>query len=347
MAFSRLHYGFYVSMHSSRGLSTGTPEPPPADHPTAASPTDPYRRSVRRVAAPAGALRKRLVLAGVGLIWLLHFLPLSLLAPLGTALGLLGFHVFVKRRRICLINLRKCFPDLTQREREALARRHFAVLGRAIIEHGILFWGSATRISRLVRVDGLEHLQATASQPVILLAPHFVGLDAGAVRLSMESEAVSMYSRQKDPYIDSLLQRCRNRFRRVVLYSRQDGIRNVIRDMQRGLPFYYLPDQDYGPRESIFVPFFGVPAATVTGVSRIAKMTRARVLPAVTRVLPGSKGYEVRLYPAWESFPSGDDRIDARRVNAFIEQCVREMPEQYNWIHRRFKTRPPGEPGYY
>jgi KDO2-lipid IV(A) lauroyltransferase len=285
--------------------------------------------------------------AALGILWLLHFLPLRLLAPIGAGLGLLGYLLLSERRRVCLVNLERCFPEMPAGERIALGKRHFAALGRSVLDHGILFWSSGKRIARIVRIVGEEHMREFAWRPVILLAPHFVGLDAGAMRLSMESEAVSMYRNQSDPLVNRMLQRYRNRFKEVRLYSRQDGIRPVIRDMRAGRPFYYLPDQDYGARESIFVPFFGIQTATITGVSRIAKLARAVVMPAVTRMLPRGRGYEVRLYPIWEDFPSGDDEADARRVNAFIEECVREMPEQYNWIHRRFKTRPPGEPDFY
>jgi KDO2-lipid IV(A) lauroyltransferase len=127
------------------------------------------------------------------------------------------------------------------------------------------------------------------------------------------------------------------------LYSRQQGIRPVIKAMRRGLPFYYLPDMDFGERDSVFVPFFDVPTATITGLARIARLAGAVVVPAVTRQLPGGEGYELRFYPSWENFPSGDDEADARRMNAFIEDRVREMPEQYYWLHKRFKTRPPGQ----
>jgi Kdo2-lipid IVA lauroyltransferase/acyltransferase len=158
---------------------------------------------------------------------------------------------------------------------------------------------------------------------------------------------VSVYSRQKNAYVNRLLERHRTRFHPITLLSRQDGIRGVIGEMRRGLPFYYLPDQDYGPRDSVFVPFFGVPAATITGLSRVARLADASVVPAVTRLLPGAAGYEMRLYPAWENFPTDDPVGDARRMNAFIEERVREMPEQYNWVHKRFKTRPLGEAKFY
>jgi KDO2-lipid IV(A) lauroyltransferase len=282
----------------------------------------------------------------VGLLWLLHFLPFGVLTPIGAGFGRLAYHLWPARRRVCLINLARCFPDLAERERTALARRHFAALGRSVVERGVLFWSSRERIARVVRVAGREHYDG-AKRPVVLFAPHFVGLDAGATRLSMEAAAVSMYSRQRNAYVNRLLERYRNRFEPVTLLSRQDGIRGAIREMQRGLPFYYLPDQDYGRRDSVFVPFFGVPAATITGLARVARLAGASIVPAVTRMLPGGAGYEVRLYPAWDGFPTDDPVADARRMNAFIEDRVREMPEQYNWVHKRFKTRPPGEAKFY
>jgi KDO2-lipid IV(A) lauroyltransferase len=165
------------------------------------------------------------------------------------------------------------------------------------------------------------------------------------MRLSQDFQMVSMYSRQKDRRFDRILYEGRTRFG-IRLVSRQDGIRKALRIMQAGAPFYYLPDLDFGPRSSVFVPFFGVPAATVTGLSYIARITGASVVPCVTRMLPGG-GYVARLYRPWSDFPSGDDAADARRMNAFIEERVLEMPEQYHWLHKRFKTRPPGEPRFY
>ena len=282
----------------------------------------------------------------VGLLWVLRFLPLRALAPIGAGLGRLAYFFWPARRRVCLVNLARCFPELDEGARVALAQRHFAALGRSVVERGILFWSSGARIARLARLVGRGHYDA-AGTPVVLFAPHFLGLDAGATRLSMESAAVSIYSRQKNAYVNRLLERYRTRFHPVTLLSRQDGIRGAIREMQRGLPFYYLPDQDYGPRDSVFVPFFGVPAATITGLARVARLAGAVVVPAVTRMLPGGAGYEVRLYPAWKDFPTDDPVADARRMNAFIEDRVREMPEQYNWVHKRFKTRPPGEARFY
>lgn len=280
-------------------------------------------------------------------LWLLHFLPLRVLAPLGRGLGLALYALVRERRRVARENLRLCFPHLSEPERATIARRHFQAFGRGLLEHGILWWGSKERIQRLVRVEGLEHWQAVRDRPVIWLAPHFVGLDMGGARIITEWRGVSIYSHQKDPVVDRILLHGRTRFVAPVLFSRQDGIRPVVKAIREGLPFYYLPDMDFGSRDSVFVPFFGVPAATITGLSRIAQLAGAVVVPAVTRQLGDSEGYELRFYPAWQDFPSGDVMRDTRRMNEFIEQRVAEMREQYFWLHKRFKTRPPGEPRIY
>lgn len=292
----------------------------------------------------AGRIAARLMILAV---WLLHFLPLWALNPLGQALGLAFYALGRERRRVARINLRLCFPELSGRERERLVRRHFRAFGRSFLERGILWWSSAERIRRLVRIEGMEHWQAVRDRPVIWFAPHFVGLDMGGARLALDANAASMYSAQKNPVFDRLLLKGRTRFNEQRLFSRQDGVREVVKAIREGRPLYYLPDMDFGPRDSIFVPFFGVPAATITGLSRLARMGRAVVVPAVTWQLPGGQGYVLRFYPAWENFPSDDVAADTRRMNAFIEDRVREMPEQYFWLHKRFKTRPPGEPRLY
>jgi KDO2-lipid IV(A) lauroyltransferase len=281
-----------------------------------------------------------------GLMWLVRLLPIRAVAAIGEAMGSALFWLIPERRHVTRVNLAKCFPHLPQEEREALARAHFRAFMRSFIDRGILWWSRPERVERLVAIEGFEHLQALAGKKVVLLAPHFLGLDAGGVRLSKQwPRMASMYSRQKDPFFDRLLQRGRLRFGGQI-YPRQAGIRKVLRAIQGGETFYYLPDMDFGPKASVFVPFFGVPAATTVGLSYISRITGAHVVPCVTRMLPGG-GYVVRLYPAWTAFPSGDDTADTRRMLAFIEERVREMPEQYLWMHKRFKTRPEGEARFY
>ena len=285
--------------------------------------------------------------AGLALLWLLHFLPLAVLAPLGRALGLVLYVVARERRKVALTNLRLCFPHQPDTEIRRLARRHFQAVGRSLVERGVLWWSSKERLQRLIQVEGLEHWQDVGGRPVIWLAPHFVGLDMGGTRIITQWRGVSVYSHQKDPVFDRILLHGRTRFVKPELYSRQDGIRPVVKAMRGGLPLYYLPDMDLGDRDAIIVPFFGVPAATITGLSRIARLANALVVPAVTRQLPGAQGYVLRFYPAWTDFPGANVEADTRRMNAFIEERVLEMPEQYYWVHKRFKTRPPGEPPVY
>jgi Kdo2-lipid IVA lauroyltransferase/acyltransferase len=283
----------------------------------------------------------------LGLIWLVHGLPFGAIARIGRGIGWLGYRLAVPRRKVVLTNLRLCFPELTEQERIALARRHFSALGRSFLERGVLWYAPKDRVMQFVRFEDVEHFDAGRGQPVVLLAPHFVGLDMGGVRVAIAWKAASMYGKQKNPALDAAMRRGRERFGDPILFSRQDGIRPVVRALRDGFPFYYLPDMDLGPRESIFVPFFGVQTATVPALSRLAQVSRARVVPIVTRQLPDGEGYAAKFYPAWENFPTGDIEADTRRMNEFIEARVREMPEQYYWVHKRFKTRPRGEARFY
>ncbi len=279
------------------------------------------------------------------LMWFCHWLPLPALAALGRTLG--GFlYVFGRERRhVALTNLRLCFPDMPEPERVALAKRHFAAFGRSFLERGLLWWAPAERLRRLARIEGFEHLDALKGRPVILLVPHFVGLDMGWTRLTLELGMVSIYANQKNLLFNSALYQGRMRFGDSLLLSRQEGTRKALRAMKEGKPFYYLPDMDYGQRDTIFVPFFGVPAATITGLSRLARMGGAAVVPIVTRIEDG--GYVVRIGAPWQDYPGESIEADTRRMNAFIEDEVKAMPEQYFWLHKRFKTRPPGEKAVY
>jgi KDO2-lipid IV(A) lauroyltransferase len=279
----------------------------------------------------------------LGLIWLLHWLPFGALARVGRGIGWLGYHLAVPRRKVVLTNLRLCFPELSEAERVHLARRHFSALGRSFVDRGVIWHAPQERVERFVRFEDIEQFTNLQGTPVVMLAPHFVGLDMGGTLVAMRWKAGSMYGKQKNPALDRAMRRGRMRFGEPLLFSRQDGIRPVIRALKDGIPFYYLPDMDLGPRESIFVPFFGVQTATVPALARIAQVARARVVPIVSRQLPDGEGYAARFYPAWDNFPTGDIAADTRRMNAFIEARVREMPEQYYWVHKRFKTRPPGE----
>ena len=287
----------------------------------------------------------------VGLVWLLHFLPLPILGRIGKGIGSLLFAMLRRRRHIALTNLRLCMPELTEQARVRLAREHFQAYARSVLERGVLWWASEQRLRRLIQVEapGVP-LAEIAAGPVIILCPHFVCLDVAGAAFMLESSLCSIYVPQKNKTFDAVLRRGRSRFRPVKLFSRKEGIKPIIAAMREGLPYFMLPDMDFGEKNAAYVPFFGVQAATLVAPGRLAATTGARVIPIVATFLPGYRGYRVKFYPAWENYPApGDlDLTDsARRMNAFIEERVREAPAEYFWTHKRFKTRPAGEPGVY
>lgn len=281
------------------------------------------------------------------LMWLLHWLPLPLLGRLGEALGSLLFLIMAPRRRITRINLRLCLPELSHQQRERIARQHFQDYTRSILERGILWWGSERRLRRLIVVEPGVPLADFAAGPLILLCPHFVCLDVAGVAIALEASACSIYTQQQSGVFDQALRRGRERFHPVKIFTRAAGIKPVIRAMREGLPFFMLPDMDFGARDAAFVPFFGIAAATLTAPARIAAATGAGVIPVIATYLPGYRGWRVRFYPRWQQYPGPDIVAATARMNQFIEDQVRLTPAQYLWTHKRFKTRPPGVPDLY
>jgi len=280
----------------------------------------------------------------VALLWLLHWLPAPWLRSLGRAMGRLLYRF--GRGRVTDINLALCFPDMPEAGRRALGLRHFEALGRNAIELSLLWFASDERVMGLVKPVGLEHLENLRDRPVIVFAPHFVGVDMCGVRLAPEfRKSAFLYSRPKNAVLDRFLLRGRSRAGSPLMLSRQDGMRPIVKALREGRALYFLPDMDFGPRDAVFAPFFGVPTATVTALPRLAQLGRATVLPVVARQT--EEGYEAHIYPPWTDYPTGDLEADVRRMNAFIEERVRERPEQYFWAHKRFKTRPPGDPSPY
>jgi KDO2-lipid IV(A) lauroyltransferase len=286
----------------------------------------------------------RLLLA---LLWLLHWLPLALLGRLGEGIGSLLFLIMAPRRHITLVNLRLCMPALSEPERRRLARTHFQAYARSLLERGVLWWASEARLRRLITVEPEVPLALFSQGPLILLCPHFVCLDVAGVAIAMEASACSVYTQQQDAVFDAALRRGRERFHPVRIFSRAAGIKPVIRAMRAGLPFFMLPDMDFGIKDAAFVPFFGIPAATLTATARIAAATNATVVPVIATYLPNYRGWQVRFYPPWTDYPGADVIAATRRMNAFIEAAIAEAPAQYLWTHKRFKTRPPGAPELY
>ena len=282
-------------------------------------------------------------------LWLFQWLPLALQATLGSAFGRLGWHVARSRRRVALRNLELCFPELPADERERLARAHFRWLGRSLLERGLLWYASPGRLRRLIHVEGDVQLAERSERPVMWLVPHFMGLDvAGAsVLLFQKRKGISIYQRQSNAVLDRALRRGRLRLGNAEIFERDDAGRALVRAIRRGDAFFNLPDMDFGTRDAAFVPFFGVEATTLLAPSRMARALDMVVQPVVAEILPGGAGYRVRYEEPWTDFPTEDAVADAARMNRWIESEIRRNPAQYLWVHRRFKTRPPGEPSLY
>lgn len=287
--------------------------------------------------------------AVLALLWLLHWLPLGLLAALGRGLGALLYALGGSRRRVALRNLELCLPELSPAERVTLAREHFGWLGRSLLERGLLWYAPPERLRRLIQVEGAPHFAEQHEGPVMWLLPHFLALDvAGAATQLFQSRRVaSIYQRQSNPVFDAAMRRGRLRHGAGELYSRRETALPLVRAIKRGAVFCNLPDMDFGRKEAAFVPFFGVPAATLLAPARMASSLKLTVQPIVAEMLPGGQGYRIRFLPPWTDYPSGDELADTRRINAWIEDEVRRMPAQYLWVHRRFKTRPFGEARLY
>jgi KDO2-lipid IV(A) lauroyltransferase len=282
-------------------------------------------------------------------LWLLHALPLAWQAAAGRALGALLWHLAGSRRRVALRNLELCLPEQTPAGRERIARDSFKWVSRSVLERGLLWYAPAARLKRLIHVEGDVGFADRHDGPVMWLVPHFVGLDVAgaAIQLHVDRKVVSIYQAQSNPVLDAAVRQGRLRHGKAEIFPRSETARPLLRAVRQGAAFFNLPDMDFGERDAAFVPFFGVPAATLLAPSRMARALGMKVQPVLTLLLPGGQGWCVRFLPPWDDFPTDDALADTVRMNRWIEQQVRLQPEQYLWVHRRFKTRPAGEPGLY
>ena len=286
-----------------------------------------------------------LVWFGVGVTLLVSFLPFAALVKLGTWIGRLLYRKAGKRVRIARINLEKCFPELSGSDREQLLKENFESVGIGLMEVVMAWWWPRQRLEKLVTFKGLEHLDTEQGRLLMIL--HFTTIEITGAFIALRHSLDATYREHKNLVFEYLQRRQRRRYdRRSRLLGRRD-VRGMLRSLRAGRTVWYSPDQDYGPKQSVFAPFFGIQAASVTGTSRMARMGKAQVVPMVVTRLPGAQGYLMEVFEGWKSFPRGDDVEDATRVNQFVEEQVRKHPEQYMWLHRRFKTRPAGEASFY
>jgi KDO2-lipid IV(A) lauroyltransferase len=284
----------------------------------------------------------------IGLLKLFALLPYGLVARIGDGLGWLLYQIPSRRKRIVHINLKLCFPEWSDERREDVAQKHFRHAIRSYLERSVQWFGSAKKLEKLIQLDSAIDLTDPNLPPTLFLGFHFVGIEAGSIFLnySLKRQCGSLYQPMSNPELEEVARAARARFG-ADMASRADSARIVLRWLRDRKPVMLGADMDYGMRNSTFVPFFGVPTCTLTAVGRLAKVGQAQVVPFIGEVLPNYKGYRLKVFKPWENYPTGDDEADARRMNAFLEEQIPLMPEQYYWVHKRFKTRPPGEPSVY
>ena len=284
----------------------------------------------------------------IGLLKLFALLPYGFVARLGDGLGWLLYQIPSRRRRIVHINLKLCFPEWSDERREEVAQKHFRHAIRSYLERSVQWFGSAEKLEKLIQLDSEIDLTDPNLPPTLFLGFHFVGIEAGSIFLnySLKRPCGSLYQPMSNPQLEAVAKAQRGRFD-AEMASRADSARIVLRWLRDRKPVMLGADMDYGMRNSTFVPFFGVPTCTLTAVGRIAKVGRAQVVPFIGEVLPNYKGYRLKVFKPWDNYPTGDDDADARRMNEFLEEQIPRIPEQYYWVHKRFKTRPPGEPKVY
>ncbi|WP_312935237.1 lipid A biosynthesis lauroyl acyltransferase [Pseudomonas sp.] len=281
---------------------------------------------------------------GLGVLWLIVQLPYRLLLGIGRALGAVMYRVAGERRRIAARNLELCFPNLPGDERQRLLKENFASTGIAFFEMAMSWWWPKARLARLAHIEGLEHLQAAQrdGQGAILMAVHFTTLEVGAALLGQVHTIDGMYREHGNPVFDFIQRRGRERHNLDSLAVEREDVRGMLRLLRSGRAIWYAPDQDYGTKQSLFVPLFGIPAATVTATTKFARLGKARVIPFTQRRLADGSGYRLVVHPPLADFPGESDEADCLRINQWVEGVLRECPEQYLWAHRRFKSRPEG-----
>lgn len=285
---------------------------------------------------------------GLGLLRLALLLPYSAMLVLGRGLGNLLYHLVGSRRHIADVNIRLCFPDMDEASRKKLVKESFNSAAISLFEGVLSWWASEARVKKLYRIEGLEHLEAARAQGrgVILLGGHYTTLEISGRFLAFHVEGLQpIYKPARNKLFETVMANSRKRLFDDLLPSAD--MRAIVRNLKKGKVVWYAPDQDFGRDRSVFAPFFGVPTATLISTAKLAKLSGAPVVPFYSERLPGNEGFLLRLAPALENFPSGDDLADATRVNQVIEHQVSKTPAQYLWLHKRFKTRPEGEVDVY
>jgi KDO2-lipid IV(A) lauroyltransferase len=284
--------------------------------------------------------------AGIAFMQVLAILPLSWIRALGTLLGWLLYALVSSRRRVVQTNFALCFPERSETERRQLAQQTFIYFAQAWLDRSWLWHAPQAWVRRRVQLTGAVQ-ELAGSEPTVIFLPHFVGLDAAwaGVALQVPRPSTTIYTDQSNKLVDEWILRGRRRFGHLRLFGRVDGVKPIVAALRDGQPLYLLPDMDFGPEDSVMVPFYGLPTATVPSLSRFARLGRAKVLPLLPRIT--ASGYEIEVLPAWADFPTNDPVADTAFMNARLQSYIATMPAQYFWVHKRFKTRPEGKPSLY
>ena len=282
------------------------------------------------------------------LLAIIAILPGRVRRSIGAAAGDLFYKFNKKRRHIASVNIKMCFPELTDDERYEMLREHYRSYGHNFVEMGVFWWSPFRRLQKMTYVRGINHYMnlVNRGENIILLTPHATGIDYAGIYTSRISPGVSMMKALKNPVLNWFICKGRSRFGAMMIL-REMGLKPMVRAIKRKIICYYIPDEDFGPDLSVFVPFFGVPSATLPVLGRMAKLTDAKVVPVITKFLPDGKGYEINFLKPLENFPTGDEVENARRMNQALEELIRLAPEQYMWTLKWFKTRPDGQPSPY
>lgn len=284
--------------------------------------------------------------SGILFMRLLAMLPLVVVRAMGKLLGWVLYVLVASRRRVVTVNLSLCFPELSPDEIRNLTRQTFVYFAQAWLDRSWVWHAPRSWILRRVAFTGATH-ELAGTEPTVVFVPHFVGMDAawGAVALRIPRPSTTIYTDQSNKLIDRWILRGRRRWGNMRLFGRIEGVKPIVAAIRAGQPLYLLPDMDFGPQESIFVPFFGISTATVPSLPRFARLGRAKVVSAVVSMT--ATGYELKILPAWENFPTHDVVADTALMNKKLEGYIRAQPAQYFWVHKRFKTRPAGAAEFY
>lgn len=287
---------------------------------------------------------------GVGVLFLLSILPNSWGRGFGSLIGWLANHLPIKRRHVVYRNLELCFPELSIKERDIIAKEHFKLLGRSFAERGKLWLGNEKSIRELVKIE--SEINPADGKPRVYVGMHMVGIEAGLIGLSIYlrdlgvKNPITLYVGMKNKFFDKHIKAWRERFGALMLL-RKHNARELIREIRGGNFVLLSPDMDLGVEDSVFVPFFGIQTCTVTSISRLAQMGKAEVCPVITTLNPDGITYTCRIGKAWDNFPSTDLINDTTRMSQFFEEQIKPRPAEYYWVHKRFKHRPLGEPEIY